>query len=95
MLNAERVETAPPYWDGDLRHLTMRTWCEESGVAAMIVARDGQARGWFNIRHVHAGNAWLVWLRLRHDALTRPFAILDAADLAGLTISGDQQAGSA
>lgn len=80
-------------WDGDLKHLSMRAWRDESDLAAMVLVRGGEAAGWVNLKHVRPEQARLVWMWVRHAARFRPPAdILYAEDLARLPAGGDQQA---
>lgn len=92
MLNAERASV---YWGGDLRAFATRTWCEDADVVAVAIASDGQARAWLNPRFINSELSWLIWLRLRRAMVSRPFAVLYAADLAPLLPDGGQQAAEA
>lgn len=79
-------------WQGDLRRLTMKSWREESDVAAVVMVRHGDAAGWMNLKHVHLEEERLVWLWIRHAAAFRPPAdILYADDLARIVAGEDQQ----
>lgn len=70
-------------WTGDLQHLSMRTWWEDSDIAALVVVQDGEVSGWTNLRHVHLEHTRIVWLWIRHAALFRPpVDVLYAVDLA-------------
>jgi hypothetical protein len=94
VLNAERAGTVA-YWDGNLDHFALRASNRPGELAAMVVAEDGQARAWMNLRHCHA-QAWpLIWLRLRRSAGHRACTLLWASDLAALVVDDEQQASSA
>lgn len=72
-------------WDGDLHHVSMRTWREESEIAATMAVEDGEVLGWTNLKFVGPSNSRLVWLWIRHAAWRRPpVDILWADDLARL-----------
>jgi hypothetical protein len=80
------------HWDGDLLHFATRASYCESNLAAIVVACNGHARAWINLRLVPS-EAWpLVWLRLRYIASRGPGDVLFAEDLAPLLTEDDRQA---
>lgn len=80
-------------WDGDLKHLSMRAWRDESDLAAMVVTRGGEAAGWINLKHVGPRETRWVWLWIRYAARFRPPAdVLHADELADLLSGGEPRA---
>jgi hypothetical protein len=84
VLDAERTYT--PYWDGDLMHFAIRASARPGTLAAMVVAEDGHARAWMNLRYCHEAIRTLVWLRLRRAAQRRACTVLYAEDLVPLAL---------
>jgi hypothetical protein len=60
-------------WTGDLHQFRIQTWREhDTDVAAVVVARHGEAAVWINTAHVHALDERLVCHWARHAAHYRP-----------------------
>lgn len=91
MLNVERRACA--YWSGDLRTFSTRSWAEDSEIAGIAIAANGQARAWLNLRHVHPGTGYLLWLHLRRQSVFHPLVVVHAAQLAALAADAEAEAG--
>ncbi len=86
------VERRPAYWNGDLRTFSTRSWAEDSEIAGIAIAADGQGRAWLNLRHCHPGTSGLLWLHLRRQSVRHPLVVVHARELAALAAALDREA---